>query len=182
MMNSKNKAGGQAPPTLQAIETEYRGYRFRSRLEARWAVFFDALNVEWVYEEEGFDLPSGWYLPDFRIRFQGTYGFRPFIEIKPKGFITENPRGTEYFKMKDLVDASDDMGFILAGDPFDARMRREISILSPLNTDDWDHHLSVKVNAFMKDAFVPLLDLRNPTVFAAALKARQARFEHGEQG
>lgn len=27
----------------QVIETEYKGYRFRSRLEARWAVFFDTL-------------------------------------------------------------------------------------------------------------------------------------------
>jgi len=26
---------------IKAIETQYRGYRFRSRLEARWAVFFD---------------------------------------------------------------------------------------------------------------------------------------------
>lgn len=26
-----------------AIQTEYNGYLFRSRLEARWAVFFDAL-------------------------------------------------------------------------------------------------------------------------------------------
>jgi hypothetical protein len=30
---------------LQAIETFYRGYRFRSRLEARWAVLFDALGI-----------------------------------------------------------------------------------------------------------------------------------------
>jgi hypothetical protein len=27
---------------LRPIETRYRGFRFRSRLEARWAVFFDA--------------------------------------------------------------------------------------------------------------------------------------------
>ena len=35
---------------LKAIETEYKGYRFRSRLEARWAVFFDACGVKWEYE------------------------------------------------------------------------------------------------------------------------------------
>lgn len=40
--------------TVKAIEARYRGYRFRSRLEARWAVFFDALKVRWEYEEEGF--------------------------------------------------------------------------------------------------------------------------------
>jgi hypothetical protein len=27
--------------SAKAIETHYKGYRFRSRLEARWAVFFD---------------------------------------------------------------------------------------------------------------------------------------------
>lgn len=50
---------------LKAIETRYKGYRFRSRLEARWAVFFDALGVGWEYEKEGFELISGRYLPDF---------------------------------------------------------------------------------------------------------------------
>ena len=50
---------------IKAIETRYKGYRFRSRLEARWAVFFDAMGVEWSYEHEGYQLPSGLYLPDF---------------------------------------------------------------------------------------------------------------------
>lgn len=50
----------------QAIETRYNGYRFRSRLEARYAVFFDALGVRYEYEKEGFDLEgAGRYLPDF---------------------------------------------------------------------------------------------------------------------
>ena len=48
------------------IETAYKGYRFRSRLEARWAVFFDTLTIPWQYEKEGFKLgKAGWYLPDF---------------------------------------------------------------------------------------------------------------------
>lgn len=51
---------------IRAIETNYRGYKMRSRLEARWAVFFDRLGIEWEYEKEGYDLGSaGWYLPDF---------------------------------------------------------------------------------------------------------------------
>ena len=50
---------------IKAIETVYNGYRFRSRLEARWAVFFDALGVKYEYEKEGFDLDGVWYLPDF---------------------------------------------------------------------------------------------------------------------
>lgn len=64
----------------RAIETVYRGYRFRSRLEARWAVFYDHLGVVWEYEKEGYDLGDvGWYLPDFWLPAQ-----RVWIEIKPE--------------------------------------------------------------------------------------------------
>ena len=53
---------------IKAIETEYNGYKFRSRLEARWAVFFDALGVFYEYEPEGFQIDdSTYYLPDFYI-------------------------------------------------------------------------------------------------------------------
>lgn len=63
----------------QAIETEYKGYRFRSRLEARWAVFFNALGIAWVYEPEGFQLSDGTrYLPDFWLP-----EFNLYVEIKP---------------------------------------------------------------------------------------------------
>jgi hypothetical protein len=63
---------------LRAIETRYKGYRFRSRLEARWAVVFDALDVRWEYEKEGFDLgTAGRYLPDFWLPEHACW-----IEIK----------------------------------------------------------------------------------------------------
>ena len=65
---------------IKAIETSYKGYRFRSRLEARWAVFFDALGAEWEYEKEGYDLGEhGLYLPDFWLPRLGI-----FVEIKPQ--------------------------------------------------------------------------------------------------
>lgn len=51
----------------KAIETVYVGHRFRSRLEARWAVFFDAMGIQWVYESEGFEHNGVRYLPDFRL-------------------------------------------------------------------------------------------------------------------
>lgn len=64
---------------IKAIETRYKDYRFRSRLEARWAVFFDALGIEWEYEKEGYDLDGEWYLPDFWLpNIQGGC----WIEIK----------------------------------------------------------------------------------------------------
>ena len=70
--------------TLKAIETEYRGYRFRSRLEARWAVFFDACGVKWEYEPEGYDLGDGlYYLPDFLLHgVEGRISGDLYVEVK----------------------------------------------------------------------------------------------------
>jgi hypothetical protein len=66
--------------TIKPIETHYKGYRFRSRLEARWAVFFDALGIKWEYEPEGYDLgEAGWYLPDFWLPQVDMWA-----EVKPK--------------------------------------------------------------------------------------------------
>jgi hypothetical protein len=58
---------------IRSMDTDYAGYRFRSRLEARWAVFFDDCNIDWEYEPQSFsalDIYSGrrrGYLPDFRL-------------------------------------------------------------------------------------------------------------------
>ena len=52
--------------------------RFRSRLEARWAVFFDQLAIAWVYEPEGYVLSDGRrYLPDFHLPDCATW-----VEVK----------------------------------------------------------------------------------------------------
>lgn len=80
---------------IKPIETAYKGYRFRSRLEARWAVFFDALHFDWQYEPEGFELPSGQlYLPDFRIVMQGEPNW---FEIKP-GDVAETVTFCEFME------------------------------------------------------------------------------------
>lgn len=73
---------------IKPIETRYKGYRFRSRLEARWAVFFDALNFQWEYEPEGFVLSDGThYLPDFRVKT--PQGKDVWYEIKPSGVLSD---------------------------------------------------------------------------------------------
>lgn len=67
---------------IKAIETRYAGCHFRSRLEARWAVFFDALKIEWQYEPQGFELNRKLtllpgkikYLPDFWLPDLACYG------------------------------------------------------------------------------------------------------------
>ncbi len=67
------------PDRTNPVPTRYRHVLFRSRLEARWAVFFDALNLKWHYEPEGFALADKeWYLPDFWLPEVGW-----FCEVKP---------------------------------------------------------------------------------------------------
>ena len=64
---------------MKAIDTYYNGHLFRSRLEARWAVFFDVLGIRWEYEPEGFSLEDGTcYLPDFYLPDDEVY-----VEVKP---------------------------------------------------------------------------------------------------
>ncbi len=77
-----------APTSIQAIPTTYNGVKFRSRLEARWAVFFDRIYVDYCFEYEGFQLPSGWYVPDFWLPELST-----FVEVKPFGI--NNPQYME---------------------------------------------------------------------------------------
>ena len=94
---------------IKPIQTEYNGYRFRSRLEARWAVFFDAMGIKYEYEPEGFVLPSGkQYLPDFKVKCwgkRGEIGDEPFdLYIEVKGDMNEHDEN----KIKEF-----------AGSPFD---------------------------------------------------------------
>ena len=68
---------------IKTIPTTYNGIKFRSRLEARWAVFFDQVGIKYLYEYEGFELENKeWYLPDFYLPEYGIY-----CEVKPN--ITE---------------------------------------------------------------------------------------------
>jgi len=77
--------------SIQAIETMYKGYRFRSRLEARWAVWLDTLGIQYAYELQGFCFEGDAYLPDFWLPFpsgrvweKGTPGVAGnWLEIKP---------------------------------------------------------------------------------------------------
>ena len=65
-------------PDIKPIETVYNGYCFRSRLEARWAVFFDAMGIRYEYEYEGFEVKVNdetfRYLPDFYFPDKRLFG------------------------------------------------------------------------------------------------------------
>lgn len=77
---------------IKAIQTRYKGHHFRSRLEARWAVFLDHLGVPWEYEVEGYELPNGVkYLPDFWLPDNGV-----FLEIKRGNLSFEEAEAAEH--------------------------------------------------------------------------------------
>lgn len=181
---------------LKAIETSYKGYRFRSRLEARWAVFFDALGVPYEYEKEGFDLgAAGRYLPDFWLPKQRTW-----LEIKPLGGWQYSP------KCQALADGSGDRVVFVAGSPFveflDSGVRSEYRLayyesgrcsgadpyLFALGRRDerelWvcagDWSEAICLNPITDDTKPPVLG--SPKMVSAYTAARRARFEFGERG
>lgn len=49
-------------------ETEYVGQQFRSRIEARWACFFDTLGIEWIYELEHYDFGRKHHWDDYEFK------------------------------------------------------------------------------------------------------------------
>jgi hypothetical protein len=75
---------------IKAHPTNYHGVTFRSRLEARWAAFFDFIGWSWEYEP--IDL-NGW-TPDFRVHWDCGHSECPnghtlMIEVKPYYDISE---------------------------------------------------------------------------------------------
>lgn len=193
---------------IKAIETQYNGYRFRSRLEARWAVFFDAMGIDYEYELEGFELPSGArYLPDFYLP-----NIQPepvHVEIKP--FF---PPFKSFKKLYEFAHEGDKNLLIIVGTPAKEKMylvnrvteisywEHEEILLSP--DDDGYQRSEEDINEmfsfFLDDSssvfisrlpftgrphtisFNPETMTINADYFSATRKAKQSRFEFGESG
>jgi hypothetical protein len=152
-MTTTNTGGG--PPPIAAIETRYAGCRFRSRIEARWAVFFDRLGIEWDYEPQGYILPSGLYLADFHLPGIDKRGCGGWVEVKG-----QKPNVREKQLARELAAASREaVAFALAIPRGDERGRCWCPatwwVCLCGSTDDAD-------------------------IIAAYAAARSARFEHGE--
>jgi hypothetical protein len=167
---------------LKAIETTYNGYRFRSRLEARWACFLDSLAVPYAYEAEGYDLDGVWYLPDFWLPTINCW-----MEIKGKP-----PNAEEIDKAIRLARLGGRPVIVFAGE-IDPR------IVGDIATDGYssaayawascslcNHVDLIDVNAF-KQIHCPICEqvrlfrFTSPLLRKAYDVARSARFEHGEQ-
>jgi hypothetical protein len=179
------------PETLKAIETVYRGYRFRSRLEARWAVFFDALHISYEYEKEGYDLDGLWYLPDFWLS-----RLELFVEIKPGGqwfyhrecdllarssgkdvlFLSGNPYPGEYGAgvYKHQWHSGSEPGEIAV-----CRRCPGLSLLRQTADDEWFANMGKHTCSDDNERW-PLGVASSPGLLSAYTAARQARFEHGE--
>ena len=178
---------------IRAIETVYAGYRFRSRLEARWAVFFDALGIEYDYEPEGFDLgEAGWYLPDFFLNSVYIRGHSIGVWFEVKGV---EPTNIEKQKATSLGRELKQGVVIACGDQSagpDPHGRSEMFQFWPF----WDNCME-----FMKCEGCGLLKTEyaesnyaycpkcggnanneHPDIVHAALAAKQARFEHMQVG
>lgn len=70
---------------IKPIETYYSDVKFRSRLEASWAAFFDLMGWDWEYEP--FEL-KGWF-PDFLISHKKHGDGELLVEVKPFDFKNE---------------------------------------------------------------------------------------------
>lgn len=190
---------------FKAIETVYKGYRFRSRLEARWAVFFDELGLDWKYEAEGYDFDGVRYLPDFEIHIpritllpDGSVVYdseekqKLFFEIKGKYEITRSiidrmSTVTKYIPLTFCYGDPYEMNIIyFDGDVFSGKL----SALCTHNSNIHLVHLSeqqivLSNNMLFECKSVYDLARKYPDfitgeITSAASEARQARFEYGE--
>ena len=187
--------------TIKAIETIYKGYRFRSRLEARWAVFFHALGLLWVYEKEGYDLDGLWYLPDFFLPTVGLRNSRErglWVEVKPREYIGTAQDTAKYLALyhftkyplilfKGIPEHQNEQGYQF-GDPHGGEGW----------WDNWMVFCKCYLCNYIKVEFLesnymycPECDWANPPrasecddehpdILIAIDAAKQARFEHGE--
>ena len=189
--------------TIKAIQTQYKGYHFRSRLEARWAVFFDALGLEWQYEPEGFDLGDGvYYLPDFRLLGVDTNGdtIDYWFDVKPDGVSISDSDMEKMQRFADKKDFGYAGGFaILDGLP---DINKNDHLLSPSAHEPILAIWSYRARPWwiMESSVADEMIWLNRTSkgkyhmgstkeanwyedgIAACIAARSARFEHGESG
>lgn len=156
---------------MDAIETKYQGYFFRSRLEARWAVFFEELDCKWTYEVQGFRLRKGdaagyhTYLPDFYIEDIGTpWEDSTAIWIEIKGVMKKKSK--EQCRL--LAIESECPVLLIQGDPMDSEI-----MLYRKHTPTQEVSLSASRNGFN---IVKVNTNESKALSNAKQKARSERF------
>lgn len=169
---------------IKAIETEYKGYKFRSRLEARWAVFFDAMGIAYEYEPEGFMLDDGTkYLPDFYIHIKRRHYDN---EICPDGCYVEVKGNMSAEDLRKIKLFSKHYPIIVLGNIPENSMEyvnAHDEIYNSYGYIDGDDYCAM-FSKYNGDVWIAggdhdQYDL-GKSMDIALKKARQARFEHGE--
>ena len=95
---------------IKAIPTKYNGVEYRSRTEARWALFFDLAEIDFQYEREGYQTKKGWYVPDFWLPNSQCW-----IEIKG----TPEDHAEHMDKLREVCEETNSYGFVFVGPPQD---------------------------------------------------------------
>jgi hypothetical protein len=117
--------------TRSGLPGSYAGTLFRSHLEARWAIFFDRLDLKWEYEPQGFDLGGTLYLPDFAVYAAcGTL----WCEVKPEW--DADPAGIEKWRRFAAMRPQPSRAVLLIGKPTAHGEHVVIGGLDPADTDD----------------------------------------------
>lgn len=98
---------------LEARETNYGDDKFRSRNEAKHAVFLSHLGIDYKYEQEDMNGRYGRVLPDFYLPSLGIY-----YEVKHNGF-SEDDRVAHLNKFAGVVRQTGKPCMIAYGDPRD---------------------------------------------------------------
>ncbi len=171
---------------VKPIETHYNGHRFRSRLEARWALLFDKMGWPYQYEIEGYDLgEAGLYLPDFWIPINpknnvtNYEGAGYFIEIKGRLLTMDEKR-----KVAALAQQTKHTVKVFVGNPgshISTACHHRVASrfpLRPLFKDPYEELTGVPIDLVTLN--VQLGYDRGANLFEAMKAARKARFEYGE--
>jgi len=109
-------------PKPKALECAYSGRIFRSRLEARWAVFLDLLDVNWDYEPSFYQVgPELFYLPDFYLPDHQLWlevKGAPFMDAESMAKVLASVAGPMRIPLREAPYTSSDR--LLLGGPFRA--------------------------------------------------------------
>ena len=188
VLHLKKEAYSSVSNDIKAIETEYDGHQFRSRLEARWAVFFNAVGLTYEYEIEGFEMDGTRYLPDFYIP-----NLNRWFEIKGKPLSLGEIKKCEEFCRR--LDNENIKFSVLIGSPNLCAVR--IGDFSVILEYVWEwpsekYPDNYRIQApkelieeeyysrFMKGLWV-VPDRTEEEVAVTAIAAGKARFEFGEK-
>jgi hypothetical protein len=146
-------------------------------------VFFDALDIKWHYEPEGYETSAGWYLPDFYLPDEEMW-----VEVKGAPAMRSDLLRVQAFgHLVVPIPKLSPQVIILTGDiprevpipydrfdPYDAEELSRLAMRHPYGKYEFCHHdvNSSGLEFWLNDCFYFLDDVND-----ALTEARSARFD-----